>query len=200
MWVYIYIYGCICVGLSVCSWMGGQRRDLIFGIFEVASECSEDLFCLFWREDRTKSCARENLQNRKKGRRTLVSKKVSSKWSVRHFRSQEWDSEAVSWEWDSEERSVGSETPKRSVGSETPKQISRNSHEHKYIEECLRVSTSLSCVCSSKSAFVCFFLPTFVFLYTNREMPTRPGVRRNIRRTVRSRKPAVCGVFHNTSG
>ena len=31
IYIYIYIYGYICVDLCVCSWMGGQRRDLIFG-------------------------------------------------------------------------------------------------------------------------------------------------------------------------
>ena len=41
--MYEYIYGCICVGLSVCSWMGGQRGDLIPGIFEAVPECLEDL-------------------------------------------------------------------------------------------------------------------------------------------------------------
>ena len=31
------------MGLSVCSWMGGQRRDLISSTFEVAPKCPEDL-------------------------------------------------------------------------------------------------------------------------------------------------------------
>ena len=34
VYIYIYIYGCRCVSLCVCSWMGNQRRDLIFGIFD----------------------------------------------------------------------------------------------------------------------------------------------------------------------
>ena len=29
--------------LSVCSWMGGQRGDLISGIFEAVPECPEDI-------------------------------------------------------------------------------------------------------------------------------------------------------------
>ena len=43
MCLYIYIYGCVCVGLCVCLWMDGQGEDLIPGIFEVAPECPEDL-------------------------------------------------------------------------------------------------------------------------------------------------------------
>ena len=43
VYIYIYIYRCICVGLCVCLWMGGQRGDPIFGIFEVAPECPESL-------------------------------------------------------------------------------------------------------------------------------------------------------------
>ena len=58
-------------GVSECSWMNGQRRDLIFSIFLPASDCLEAPLCLFWSEDHTKSCVCENLRDRKKGRRTL---------------------------------------------------------------------------------------------------------------------------------
>ena len=42
--MYVYIYGCICVGLSVCCWMGAQGEDLIF---EVVPECLEDLLIVY---------------------------------------------------------------------------------------------------------------------------------------------------------
>ena len=42
VYMYIYIYGWIWVVLSLCSWLGGQKRDLISGIFEVAPEWPED--------------------------------------------------------------------------------------------------------------------------------------------------------------
>ena len=41
--VCMHIYGCICVGLSVCLWIGDQRGDLIPGIFEGVPKCLEDL-------------------------------------------------------------------------------------------------------------------------------------------------------------
>ena len=97
---------------------------------------------------------------------------------------------------------VWSETPKWSVRSETPKQgvgkLGWWPDElaclvpmwdfrwvlaiaiWTYIEKC---PTSFSCVCSSDSMFVCFFLPPsvccLVFCYTTCEMPTLPGGRRN---------------------
>ena len=77
----MYIYGCMCVGLCECSQMGGQRRDLIFNIFD-QYQSIQIFLCLFWHEDHTKTCACVNLQDWKWGgwkeQRTLV--------------SQEWDS------------------------------------------------------------------------------------------------------------
>ena len=47
IYIYIYIYIWIdvyvWVPVCVCSWMGGQRGDLISGIFEAVLECPEDL-------------------------------------------------------------------------------------------------------------------------------------------------------------
>ena len=87
----MYIYGWICLDPSVCSWIGGQRGDLITGIFEVALECPEDLplSILAWRPHR-ELCPRKiwRLEETDEGWRTAVN------W--------EMDSEAVSQEWDSE--------------------------------------------------------------------------------------------------
>ena len=56
--VYIYIYGCVCVGLCVCSWIGSQGEDLISSIFEAVLEYPEDhsLFTLVQRAVLVKTC------------------------------------------------------------------------------------------------------------------------------------------------
>ena len=56
MCVCVCVCVCICVcvcGVSVCLWMGGQRRDLIFSIFGWCRYLEGSL-CLFWHEDHTK--------------------------------------------------------------------------------------------------------------------------------------------------
>ena len=46
------------INVCVCLWMGGQRGELISGILP---KCPEDISCLFWCEDHTRSYAHENL-------------------------------------------------------------------------------------------------------------------------------------------
>ena len=38
--VYIYIYIYVCVGLCLCLWIDGQRKDLIFSIFDITVKLS----------------------------------------------------------------------------------------------------------------------------------------------------------------
>ena len=72
--------------------------------------------------------------------------------------------------------------------------------------------TSPSCIWTSKSVFVCFFLPPSDccwlffkdFFCTTCEMPSRSCVRINngihtTKRTARLTKPGVCGLFHISS-
>ena len=52
--------------LCVCSWMCGQRRELIFSIFDQLQIVKKVSFvCQFWCEYYTKSCACVNLRDRK---------------------------------------------------------------------------------------------------------------------------------------
>ena len=79
--VYRYICVCVCVcvdvyvWVSVCSWMGGQRGDLISGIFEAAPET---FLCLYWREDHTERCPRKRARPEEKdeGRQSVQSRRA----------------------------------------------------------------------------------------------------------------------------
>ena len=64
----------MCVGLFVL-WVASR---ITFSIFEAAPEHLERLFCLFWRDDHTKSWARMKLRDQKKGWRVLASQKQES--------------------------------------------------------------------------------------------------------------------------
>ena len=58
--------------------MGGQGKDLIFGIFDQPQGVLEGLLYLFWCEDHTKSCAHVNLRDRKKAKDVGVRSETSA--------------------------------------------------------------------------------------------------------------------------
>ena len=84
MSIHVYIYTYMDVYVWVCVCVRGWVAKV--GILSSASlkrrQSNQKTFlCLIWREDHTKSCARENLRDRKR--------LVSLKRRVRHCRSQE---------------------------------------------------------------------------------------------------------------
>ena len=106
---------------------------------------------------------------------------VSPKWRVRHFKSYEWDFsfQKLRWSW-----KVGtmSRWVSISVCCVEFSQSSCDSHEHKYIQECLWVPTSFPAIavlnlCLSVSFFYPLLFPKD--FCTTCKMPTRQGVRRN---------------------
>ena len=133
IYIYIYIYDCICVGISLCSWMSGQREELISGIFEGAPEYLEDLpLSVLARRSHKKLCPRKPT------------------------RLEEWTKDIVSQEWDSgeESQSLKNGTPKQSFRSETPKQrVQKSSPGHEAVKTMTRwVSIFDSCVGFSQSS------------------------------------------------
>ena len=140
--VYMYINECIFVDHCVCSWMGGQREDLISDIFK---ECPEDLSLsiLAWRPHK-ELCSQKlaTLEERIKDINQSGARLRSSQFGVRlwsgqlgvrlrcgqlgvrlrsgqlrvRLRNMESRHTAVKAMW-----SVRSETQKWSVESETPK-------------------------------------------------------------------------------
>ena len=128
---------------------------------------------LLWREDHTKSCARENLRDRKRRVKRV------SQFGVRPRRGTVRSREAVSAEQGSVQLGVRLEAESWKVRTMTRwvsimgccvgfSLSSRDSHEHKYVQECLRVPTSLPAFavlnpCLSVSSFQPLFVVWFLF-------------------------------------
>ena len=124
MWVYIYIYIYIymdvyvCVSVCVHGWVT-KEGSYLWHLWPTL-ECLEGPLCLLWHKDYTKSYARKNLRDWKRGQR---------KWSVgsetpEQRVSQEWDFKVVSWEWDS--RAVCQKVKPRTQSSEDDDQMSQH--------------------------------------------------------------------------
>ena len=69
--VYICIYMDVYVWVSLCvrGW-ATKERILSPASLKQGQSVQKTFLSLFWSKDHTKSCARENLQDRKRGRRT----------------------------------------------------------------------------------------------------------------------------------
>ena len=167
----------MCVGgLGVCSWMDGQKGDLVSGIFEAAPECLEGLPLSIWREYRTKNCTRENLRVRNETlsqsirnetpeqrvcqsgvrlrRRELEIQAQDAGCSVS---SKMWVHNCRRAVWNQERKHGAVKTMTRGIsifGSYVEFSLSSCDSHISNTQECLKVPTSPSSVWSSWSVFV----------------------------------------------
>ena len=130
--------------LCVCSWMGGQGRDLISGIFEAAPECPKDLpFSILVRKLHGELCPWKPARPEERTKAVIQSGAEGCQLGVRHWSGQ----------YAAEGQLSGSETPEhrvRVVKTMTSwvsifgrcvglSQSSRDGYEHKYILECFKM-------------------------------------------------------------
>ena len=162
------------------SWIGGQGGDLIFGIFEVALAGPETFLCLFWPKDHTKSCACKNLRDRKKDEEHQSIGSEIPEQRVSQLGMRLWSGGS---DIQSSERGAGQSRTKTQSSESDDQMIQHFWYlsrifaivPYKFIQECLRVSTSLLAfvvlnlglsVYSSHPLFVvCLLFFFFFFLY-----------------------------------
>ena len=141
MCIYIYIYGCVYVGLWVCSWMGGQKGDLISSIFESAPECPDNLFfkSILARRPHKELCPRKTAR--------LGEKDEESQIGMRPRSSQS----------ETEVQSVGSETPVHEV-----KTVNTMARWVSIFGSCVGLSQSSIDGHENKCILVCLKMPEFI--------------------------------------
>ena len=81
--LYIYIYMDVCVGIFVyCGW----PAKLSPASLKRRRRVKKPFLCVFWRVYLIKCCTHENLRNRERGRKTLVSQERDSEAETQKFK------------------------------------------------------------------------------------------------------------------
>ena len=217
IYIYIYIYGCMCVDLCVCSWMGGQKRDLIFCKFDSHQSVYRVSLSILARIPHRELCSSEPVRPREKKDERLWSDIQSSGCGARQLRPEARGSYGMSPSRRAF-RAVGRQYGIRNGSSRGEdddqkwfsifgscvgfSQSSCESHIYTKIMfksdnfNVLRFAVLNMCL----SFFLRPLCLLFYYFFTAREMPTRLGVRRHngfhtIRRSAKQIKP-TCGLLH----
>ena len=121
---YIYIYIYLLGGKCVCSWMGGQGMELIFGIFDHRqSVIVSSLFLYFEAKTTQKAVLREPAKPKvgtNKNKKNPKKPKTTSKQKTKNVGSYEWDFGSREIDIQSPRRGSRQSSPEnRAVESET---------------------------------------------------------------------------------